>query len=189
MRYIAYQIVKHTAKAVGASGALAVGFSYAPVEPNFVSNFVRTKTPFRCGYDYEIGSLNIRAKGDLISGALGNEDMVSAVAKHAPDLHIVDINKLNEIITDPEYKSKIRANITISEKVLLGIPLIDLPINFTNNEGSAIPNSQEGFSETSDDSTDESTTPTIKKSPIKRRHSESLPRRSKKPVIARRNTR
>jgi hypothetical protein len=41
-----YQIVKHMAKAAGASGALAVGYSHVPIEPNLVSNFVHTKTPF-----------------------------------------------------------------------------------------------------------------------------------------------
>jgi len=48
-------------------------------------------------------------------------------------------------------------------------------------------NSLESFYETDDD--DISTTPVIKESPIKRRHSEPLPRRSNRPAIQRRNTR
>ena len=52
-------------------------------------------------------------------------------------------------------------------------------------------NNLEGFSETNDDdnSTDESITPVIKESPIKRHHSEPLPRRSNRPAIQRRNMR
>ena len=69
------------------TGALAVGYSHASVEPNSVSNFVHTKTPFGRGYDYEIGSLNLKTKGDIISGALRREDMLSTVEKYASDSH------------------------------------------------------------------------------------------------------
>ena len=101
MKNVVFQIVKHAVK--------AVGYSYdAPVKPNVVSNFVHTKTPFGRGYNYEIGSFDLKTKGDLISGALGNKDMMSAAQKHAPDLNIIDINKLNNIINDSEFKSKIR---------------------------------------------------------------------------------
>lgn len=111
--------------------------------------------------------------------------MISAVEKHASDSYIIDRKKLNEIIVDPDYNSKIRANTTIGEKVFLGIPLVD----FSNTEGSAIPNSQEEFSDTPVDSTDESNTSDSKKSFIRKHKSEPLPRRRNKPVITRRNTR
>jgi len=190
VRNFAYQFAKHTAKTIGVSSAFAVGYSHAPVEPNFVSNFVHTQTPFGRGYDYEIGSLNLRAKGDFISSALGRENMVSAVEKHASDSNIVDQNVLNRIINDPEYKFKIRANTTIGEKVFLGIPLVDLPTDSTDNGGSAIPNNQDRFSETSEESAGESTTFDSKKSVIKKHRSEPLPRRGNKPVnTPRRNTR
>ena len=190
IKYALYQVAKHTARAVGSSGVLAVGYSYAPVEPTRVSNFVHTKTPFGRGYDYEIGSFGLKFKGDLVAGYLGKEDMISAVEKHAPDSRIIDIGKLNDIITDPEYNAKIRANTTISEKVMLGIPLIDLSINL-NSEGSAeISENTNDLPETNDDNTDykSTTTPVIKKSPIRKHHSEPLPRRSNRPVIKRRNT-
>jgi hypothetical protein len=185
LRNVAYQFAKHTAKVVGASGAVAVGYSHAPVEPNSISNFIHTKTPFGRGYDYEIGSLNLKVKGDYISGALGREDMLSAVEKHASDSHILDANKLDNIITDPEYNSKIRSNTTISEKVFLGIPLVDL---FTNTEKS-IPTTQDNFSETTNNSEDESPAFDIKKRPVIRKYkSEPLPQKNK-PFKVRRNTR
>ena len=185
----AFQIGMHTLRALGTTSALAVGYSHAPVEPNVVSNFVHTRTFFGRGYDYEIGSLSLKTKGDLVSGALGNKDMISAVQKHAPDSSIIDMNKLNNIINDPEFKSQIRAKTTLAEKALLGIPLIEISPNSSNVVGSDVSgsNSLEGFYETDDD--DISTTPVIKESPIKRRHSEPLPRRSNRPAIQRRNIR
>jgi hypothetical protein len=193
VRNVVFQIVKHTVKAVGATSTIAVGYSHAPVEPNVVSNFVHTRTPLGRGYDYEIGSLGLKAKGDVVSGALGNKDMISAAQKHAPDSSIIDINKLNNIVNDPEFKSKIRANTTTVEKVFLGIPLIDTSPIISNPVGSDVSdsNSLEDLSETNgdDNNTDESTTPVIKESPIRRHHSEPLPRRSNRPAIQRRNTR
>lgn len=79
-----------------------------------------------------------KIKGCLVSGALGNKHMMSAVKTHAPDSNIMDINKLNDIINDPEFKSKIRVNTTISEKGFLGIPLSDIPLLLTNLEGSNV---------------------------------------------------
>ena len=189
VKNVVFQIGKHAVKAVGASSEIAVGYSYAPVEPNVVSNFVHTETPFGRGYDYEIGSFGLKTKGDLVSGALGNKDMMSAAQKHAPDSNIIDINKLNNIINDPEFKSKIRVNTTSFEKAFLGIPLIDIPSLPINPEGSDVSdlNSLEGDDNNND--TEESSTPVIKKSPIRRHHSEPLPRKSNKPVIQRRNTR
>ena len=193
VRNVVFQIGKHTVRALGASSAIAVGYSYAPVEPNVVSNFVHTRSPFGRGYDYEIGSLSLKSKGDLVSGALGNKDRISAAQKHAPDSSILDINKLNNIINDSEFQSKIRGNTTIVEKAFIGIPLIEIFSDSSNVVGSDVSgsNSLEGFSETNDDdnSTDESITPVIKESPIKRHHSEPLPRRSNRPAIQRRKTR
>jgi hypothetical protein len=191
VRNVLFQIGKHTVKALGASSAVAVGYSHAPVEPNFVSNFVHTRTPFGRGYDYEIGSLGLKAKGDLVSGALGSKDMISAAQKHASDSNIIDINKLNNIVNDPEFKPKIRANTTIVEKVFIGIPLIETP-HISNPVGSDVSdsNSLEDLSETNgdDNNTDESTTPVIQESPIKRHSSEPLPQRGNRPTIQRRNT-
>ena len=192
VRNVVFQIGKHAVKAVGASSAIAVGYSYAPVEPNVVSNFVHTETPFGRGYDYETGSFGLKAKGDLVSGALGNKDMLSAVQKHAPDSNIIDINKLNNIINDPEFKSKIRVNTTTFEKGFIGLPLIDIPSFPTNPESSDVSdlNSLEHDDNNNDTETEESSTPVIKKSsPIRKHYSEPLPRKSNGPVIQRRNTR
>ena len=133
---VAFQIGKYTAKAVGTLSAVALGYSYAPVEPNVVSNFVHTKTPFGRGYDYEIGSHSLKIKGDIVSGALGHKDMVSAAQKHASDSNIININKLNNIINDSEFKSKICANTTFPEKTFIGFSLFDSflsPANLDND--------------------------------------------------------
>ena len=188
VKNVVFQIGKHAVKAVGASSAIAVGYSYAPVEPNVVSNFVHTKTLFGRGYDYEIGSFGLKTKGDLVSGALGHKDMMSAAQKHAPDSNIIDINKLNNIINDPEFKSKIHINTTSLEKAFLGIPLIDISSLPTNPEGSDVSNLNSLEGDNNND-TEESSTPVIKKSPIRRHHSEPLPRKSNRPVIQRRNMR
>ena len=45
----------------------------------------------------EIGSFGLKTKGYLVSGALVNKDMMSVAQKHASDLNIIDINKLNII--------------------------------------------------------------------------------------------
>lgn len=74
VRNTIFQIGKHVARAAGASTVVAAGLSYGPVEPNVVSNFVHTKTPFGRGYDFEVGCFGLKVKGDLVSGALGNED-------------------------------------------------------------------------------------------------------------------
>lgn len=175
---------------VAASGVAAFGFSHMPAESNVVSNFVHTQTPFGRGYDYEIGSFDLKSKGDVLSGSLGNKDMIRAVEKHAPDSKILDINKLNNIINDPEFKPKITNNLTVAEKVFLGIPFFDIVFNSVDSDVSSTTR-QEGlnFSETSDNessNTDESTT---RESLIKRRHTEPLPRNSTKPTLQRRNTR
>ena len=70
--------------------------------------------------------------------------------KHASDSSIIDINKLNNIVNDPEFKFKIRANTTIGEKAFLGIPLIGIPSLLRNSGGSDVSNSNslEGLSET-----------------------------------------
>jgi len=123
---VVFQIGTHAVKAINISSAIAVGCSYAPGEPNVVSNFVHTKTPFGRGYDYEIGNFDLKTKGDLISSILGNPDMISAVQKHAPDSNIIDINKFNNMINDPEFKSKIRRNTSFPEKAFLNILLVDI---------------------------------------------------------------
>ena len=163
------------------------------MEPNAVSNFVHTKTSFGRGYNYEIGSFGLKTKGDIVSGALRNKDMISAAQKYAPNSSIIDINKLNNIVNDPEFKYKIRENTTSLEKAFLGIPLIDISLLPSNSEGSDVldSNSLKGLSETNgDDNTDESIPPVIKRSPIGRHYSEPLPQKSNRPsVIRRSNTR
>lgn len=152
VRNVVFQIGKHAATAVGVSGAIAFGFSHLPVESNVVSNFVHTQTPFGRGYDYDIGSLGLKTKGDLVSGALGNKDMMIAVQKYAPDSRIIGIEKLNNIINDPEFKSIIRTKTSIAVKVFLGIPLLDIPSIPSNPAGSNVldSNSLEGLSETNE---------------------------------------
>lgn len=202
MRNVAFQVGKHIVKAVGVSTAISVGYSHAPVEPNAVSNFVHTQTPFGRGYDYEMGSFTLKAKGDLVSSVLGNKDMVSAVQKHAPDSTIIDLNKLNDIINDSEFKSKIRENTTIVEKTFLGVPLFDTlstPPLLTNQEGlgiSDLTSTEESYNDKdmeeidlNDRHTEGSITPVAKESPIRRHNSEPLLRKSNKPNIRPRRTR
>ena len=55
------------------------------MESNVVLNFVRNRTPFGRGYDHEIEGLGLKAKGVLVSSALENKYMITAVQKHAPD--------------------------------------------------------------------------------------------------------
>jgi hypothetical protein len=192
---VVFQIGKHVAKAVGASIAIAFGYSHTPGESNVVSNFVHTKTPFGRGYDYEIGSFDLKIKGDLVSGALGTKDMISAAQKHAPDSNIIDINKLNDIINDPEFKFKIRLYTTFSEKAFLSIPLIDFslidsPSLPTNPECYDVSDLNSFKDDNNNNNTEKSITPVIKKSLIRRHHSDPLPRRKiNRPVIRRNNTR
>lgn len=42
--------------------------------------------------------------------------MIRAVQKQVPDSNIVDMDKLKNIVNDPEFKSKICANTTFVEK-------------------------------------------------------------------------
>ncbi len=127
LKYKFFKVGQKVLKIAGASSVMAVGYSQIPVKAtDSITNFVHTKTPFGRGYDYEIGSYDVVVKGDMISSFLGPEDMVRAVEKHAPDSHIIDINKLSNIINDPEFKSKIRKNTTFAEKAALGIPLFDI---------------------------------------------------------------
>jgi hypothetical protein len=190
-----FVIVQQSVRVVIGSSVLAVGFSYSPImESNVVSNFVHTKTPLGRGYDYTTGSLNLRIKGDLVSGALG-KDMMNAVRKHASDSNIIDTDKLNNIINDPEFKSKIRLNTSMWEKAFLKIPLLDFSI-FSPNETSLPPSSLPTTSEFSDSDSlkddnnnmKENNTPDIKKLPLKKHHSEPLPQKDNKSIIQRRNT-
>lgn len=193
IRNTIFQYGKQTIKILSTSSVAAVGYSHAPLEPNTVSNFVHTKTPFGRGYDYEIGSFNLKVKGDAVSCALGNKDMINAVQKHAPDSGIIDVNKLNNIVNDPEFKSKISVNTSFAEKTFIGIPLIDLSsYTISNPVDSDISdsNSLENLSETNDDdnNTDENTTPVTKKPSLRKHYSEPLPQKSNSPAIQRRNT-
>jgi hypothetical protein len=127
VRNLFFQTLKQTAKAAVSTVPVLVGFAYAPVEPNTVSNIVHTKTPFGRGYDFEIGVCDLKAKGGFVAGALGNSDMINAITKHSPDTFIVDQSTLEKIYTDPEFKGKIRAHTTIPEKLAIGMPLVELP--------------------------------------------------------------
>lgn len=162
IRDFTFQLVKHTAKATVAISTGAVGYSYAPVEPNEVSNFVHTKTWFGRGWDYEIGSVSVKTKGDLISGALGHENMLNAAQKHVSDNGILGIDRLNSIINDDEFKSKIRTNTTKPEKFILGIPLLDISFNSSNVMDSDVPNTNNSdnyFPESEDNNNEDEEAP------------------------------
>lgn len=51
IRDVAFQVGKTVLRAVGSASAAAVTYSHLPVEPNAVSNYVHTKTPFGRGCD------------------------------------------------------------------------------------------------------------------------------------------
>jgi len=128
---VVFQIGTHAVKAISISTAIAVGCSYAPGEPNVVSNYVHTKTFFGRGYDYTIENGSLRLKGDIVTGVLGTSGMMGAVQKYAPDSNIINMEQLNNILNDPEFKSKILKNTTVAEKAALGIPLFDIfPFSF-----------------------------------------------------------
>ena len=55
------------------------------------------------GYDCTIGSLSLRAKGDIVSGALGNSDMQIAVNKYSPESKIIDSDNLRQIGSDLQF--------------------------------------------------------------------------------------
>lgn len=139
VKNVVFQIGKHAIKAISISSVISVTYSYvACFEPTVVSNFVHTKTPLGRGYDYEIGCLGLKIKGDILSGVLGRTDRMSAVQKYAPDSNIIDTNKFNNIINDPEFKYKIRVYTTFFEKDFLGIPLTDTSSLSINPEGSDV---------------------------------------------------
>ena len=166
-----------------------MGFSHAPTEPNTVSNFVHTKTPFGRGYDYEIGNMSVKMKGDVVSGVLGHDDMTKAVEKHVADSKIVDAEKLKKIISDPEFKPKLREHTTAAEKVFLGIPVIDLysylPNSLTNSEGSDL-NTSEHKDKSSNDSKENVTL--FKKQPLRKWKTEPVSGKKMESNIKRRHS-
>lgn len=123
------QVAKHGVKAIGALTVGSVGYSHAPIEPNAISNFVHTKTPLGRGYDYEIGSLAGKFKGDIISNGLGRKTMLEAVNKYVPDSKILDSTALNSIVADEDYSTKLRAQLSFAESRAVGLPLVDLNIS------------------------------------------------------------
>jgi hypothetical protein len=127
-----FQVAKHGAKAIGALTVGSVGYSYAPIEPNVVSNFVHTKTLFGRGYDYEVGSLVNKFKGDIISSGLGRETMLEAVNKHGSDSKILDSKALNDIVADEDYSTKLRAQLSFPESRVIGLPIVDLKTSSIN---------------------------------------------------------
>lgn len=46
---------------------------YGPVESTLLTQFVYTKTALGRGFDYEIGSILSKLKGDLIAGSVSRE--------------------------------------------------------------------------------------------------------------------
>ena len=97
---------------------LTVGYIYSPTEPNFASHFMHTKTPLGRGYDYDLGSISNRFKGDIISGGLGRKIMLEAVEKYAPDSKILSPNILTNILNDKEYAKQLSKNLSLAEKQL-----------------------------------------------------------------------
>lgn len=120
------QVAKHGVRAIGALTVGSVGYSQAPTEPNAISNFVHTKTPLGRGYDYEIGSLAGKFKGDIISNGLGRKTMLEAVNKYVQDSKILDSMALNSIVADEDYSTKLRAQLSFAESRVVGLPLVDL---------------------------------------------------------------
>lgn len=51
-------------------------YSRIPVEPDFVTHFIHTKTFLSRGYDYELGFLSNKFKKDIIQGDLGRKIML-----------------------------------------------------------------------------------------------------------------
>jgi hypothetical protein len=117
-----YQVVKQTLKVTTSATVLGVGYAHAFVEPNEVSNFVHTKTPFGRGWDSEIGSGTLKLKSDQVAGALGRDDMNLAVNKHTKD-KIITSDCLNKIINDPFFKEKLADKLTVPEKLNVGVSL------------------------------------------------------------------
>ena len=162
------QIGKNALKAASFCGAFVYGYSYAPIESNAVSTFVHTKTPFGRGYDYTVGNYLLKTKGEIVTGALGHTNTLSAVQKYAPDSKIIDINILENIINDPEFKSKIRVQTSLVEKAFIGIPLFDIPSlpTPTNLESPDVLDLNNLTSDGSNSDTEESVTPVVKKSQL-----------------------
>ena len=189
---VAFQIGKNAVKVIGLGSTVAYAYSHVVLmEPDVVTNFVHAKSPFGRGYDYEIGDYVLKSKGGLVASALGREDMLSAVQKHAPNSNIIDLNTLKNIISDPEFQSKIRVQTSLVEKAFIGIPLFDIPSlpTPTNLESPDVLDLNNLTSDGSNSDTEESVTPVVKKkSIIKRHHSQPLSRKSSEPVIQRRNT-
>lgn len=96
------------------------------VEYVTVQIFLDTQTLFGRKYDFEIGSFNLKAKGDIVSGVLGIHDMNLAVEKYALDSRIFNAELLHKIMIDPEFKSKICVNTTMFEKAITEMPLVNL---------------------------------------------------------------
>nr|YP_010133790.1 hypothetical protein KYU99_mgp06 [Nitzschia supralitorea]QWM93280.1 hypothetical protein [Nitzschia supralitorea] len=120
------QGTKHLAKATAAVSTVAVGYSYAPLEPTELSNFVHTKTPLGRGWDYEPGSMLTKVQGDIVSSKLGKDIMLEAVNIHAEDSKIINAHTLKKITNDPTFSSKLRNACSFSEARVIGLPLIDI---------------------------------------------------------------
>lgn len=119
------QGVKQVLKATASVTTAAVGYSYAPLEPTTVSNFVHTQTPLGRGWDYEPGSMATKIQGDFVSSKLGKDTMLEAVNTHADDSKILNSHTLKKITNDPTFSSKLRNACSFSEARLIGVPLID----------------------------------------------------------------
>lgn len=147
------QVVKQTLKLSASATVLGVGYAHAFVEPNEVSNFVHTKTPFGRGWDSEIGSGTLKLKTDQVAGALGREDMKLAINKYTED-KIITSKSLNKIIHDPDLKIILDKKLTVPEKLSVGVPLgiPDIPFvsKFSTNNPE-IPNSGKESDTTFDD--------------------------------------
>lgn len=134
------QVAKHGAKVAGAIAVGSVGYSHAPIEPNAISNFVHTKTLLGRGYDYEIGSLTGKLKGDVISNGLGRKTMLEAVDKYAPDSKILDSIALNNIVADGDYSKKLREQLNFAESRVIGLLLVDLNTSISSTERANLTN-------------------------------------------------
>lgn len=100
-----------------------------PAEPTHISQYFHTKTNLGRGYDFEIGCLQGRLKGDVLASGLGRDKMLEAVAKYAGLSKIVTPAIMTQIMKDPKYLKILHKQLTFAERIYIGLPYLPLPSN------------------------------------------------------------